>query len=194
MSSLDRLIKLAQKTGDKLIVHDPLYGEDVVIMSVDQYEDMIDKSQSETDTWDLEDYNRKWKEYRDDPFAPASSAPTPPGWYDELEEDEDEEEYDLPWEEESPWQSTGSIIDDLYPQEGIPGPELTSHGSDYDLASDYEEDWEIDDPALPSTPDFYSTNVHEEPQLSQVPYQNHGEFEMNKASIDDEPVFYEEPI
>lgn len=42
MSSLDRLIRLAQRTGDRLIVHDRR-GEDVVIMSVDEYEDLLDE-------------------------------------------------------------------------------------------------------------------------------------------------------
>lgn len=42
MSSLYRLIDLAKRTGDRLIVHDPENGQDTVIMSVDQYEDLVD--------------------------------------------------------------------------------------------------------------------------------------------------------
>lgn len=42
MSSLYRLIELAKRTGDRLIVHDSLNAQDTVIMSVDQYEDLLD--------------------------------------------------------------------------------------------------------------------------------------------------------
>jgi len=44
-SSLDRLITLAKKTGDRLIVHDEFMGHDVVIMDVDQYEKLWDRGQ-----------------------------------------------------------------------------------------------------------------------------------------------------
>jgi hypothetical protein len=42
MSSIDRLIKLAKKTGDRLIIHDPVEGNDVVIMDIDSYEMLMD--------------------------------------------------------------------------------------------------------------------------------------------------------
>ena len=42
--SLDRLIKLAQKTGDRLIVHDEFSGQDVVILDVDSYESLYDRA------------------------------------------------------------------------------------------------------------------------------------------------------
>ncbi|MBI5222221.1 MAG: hypothetical protein HY980_01865 [Candidatus Magasanikbacteria bacterium] len=41
MSSLDRLIDLAQQTGDRLIVHDPIEGRDIVIMDVGEYEKLV---------------------------------------------------------------------------------------------------------------------------------------------------------
>ncbi len=41
MSSLDHLIDLAKRTGDRLIVHDPIEGRDVVIMDVQEYENMV---------------------------------------------------------------------------------------------------------------------------------------------------------
>ena len=37
----DRLLDLAKRTGDPLIVHDPLHGQDVVVMSLDYYEMLI---------------------------------------------------------------------------------------------------------------------------------------------------------
>ncbi|MFA4830963.1 MAG: hypothetical protein WC862_00765 [Patescibacteria group bacterium] len=44
--SLDHLINLAQRTGDRLIVHNPTDNQDVVIMSVDEYENLIDGKRS----------------------------------------------------------------------------------------------------------------------------------------------------
>ncbi len=43
MCSYDRLFNLAQRTGDRLIIHDPVEGHDVVVMSIDQYEDILDE-------------------------------------------------------------------------------------------------------------------------------------------------------
>lgn len=40
--SYDRLIDLAQRTGDRLIVHNPIEGQNTVIMSVDEYEKLLD--------------------------------------------------------------------------------------------------------------------------------------------------------
>ena len=45
MSSLERLIKLAQKTGDRLIVHDEFSGRAVVILDVDTYENLFDRAE-----------------------------------------------------------------------------------------------------------------------------------------------------
>ncbi len=40
--SLDRLIDLAKRTGDRLIVHDPICGRDIVIMGIEAYERLLD--------------------------------------------------------------------------------------------------------------------------------------------------------
>jgi len=41
MSSLDRLIRLAQRTGDRLIVHDPVEGQDIVLLDIASYERLL---------------------------------------------------------------------------------------------------------------------------------------------------------
>lgn len=46
--SYDRLIDLAQRTGDRLIVHNPTECQNTVIMSVDEYEKLLD-NQSDSD-------------------------------------------------------------------------------------------------------------------------------------------------
>lgn len=40
--SLDHLIKLARRTGDRLIVHDSSGEKDLVIMDIDSYEQLLD--------------------------------------------------------------------------------------------------------------------------------------------------------
>ena len=53
--SLDRLINLAKRTGDRLIVHDPIGGNDIVIMNVDEYEMLLADEQGARDLtgWQL---------------------------------------------------------------------------------------------------------------------------------------------
>ncbi|OGH78996.1 MAG: hypothetical protein A3G08_04650 [Candidatus Magasanikbacteria bacterium RIFCSPLOWO2_12_FULL_47_9b] len=41
--SLERLIDLAQRTGDRLVVHDPFNGRDIVLLDVDDYEALLDQ-------------------------------------------------------------------------------------------------------------------------------------------------------
>ncbi len=45
--SLDHLIDLARRTGDRLIVHNPLESQDVVIMTVNEYEKLIKLDEEE---------------------------------------------------------------------------------------------------------------------------------------------------
>ncbi len=42
--SYERLIDLAQRTGDRLIVHNPIECQNTVIMSVDEYEKLLDNN------------------------------------------------------------------------------------------------------------------------------------------------------
>jgi hypothetical protein len=39
--SIERLVNLAKKTGDTLIIHDPREGRDMVIMDIDRYESFV---------------------------------------------------------------------------------------------------------------------------------------------------------
>ncbi|PIR74001.1 MAG: hypothetical protein COU35_04835 [Candidatus Magasanikbacteria bacterium CG10_big_fil_rev_8_21_14_0_10_47_10] len=45
-NSIERLINLARRTGDRLIVHDPIGGKDLVIMDVEQYKQLLDGRES----------------------------------------------------------------------------------------------------------------------------------------------------
>lgn len=57
--SIDRLLRLARKTGDRLIIHDPSEERDIVIMDLDQYEMLVDAQK------DLEEYIDDFQSYRD---------------------------------------------------------------------------------------------------------------------------------
>ncbi|MEK7623101.1 MAG: hypothetical protein AAB408_00330 [Patescibacteria group bacterium] len=60
--SLNRLISLAQRTGDRLIVHDPINGRDIVLMGIGAYEELLDKAEdvdNEINPWD-DDHDSPW--------------------------------------------------------------------------------------------------------------------------------------
>lgn len=77
--SLDHLIDLARRTGDRLIIHNPLESQDVVIMTVNEYEKLIDEeefdSEMRSDWYSAgsvleEKYkNSDWYDSADDPSA-----------------------------------------------------------------------------------------------------------------------------
>ncbi|MBT4941596.1 MAG: hypothetical protein HOL80_02065 [Candidatus Magasanikbacteria bacterium] len=46
LQSFDRLFDIARRTGDKLIVHDPHGGYDMVVMGVDKYLDIIENKRN----------------------------------------------------------------------------------------------------------------------------------------------------
>ncbi len=56
--SMERLINLAKKTGDKLIIHDSVTGHDMVILSIDDYEELL-RGREE---FDFEDDECEYKE------------------------------------------------------------------------------------------------------------------------------------
>lgn len=49
--SLDRLIRLAQRTGDRLIVHDPVNGQDIVLLDIASYEQLLADKGKEDFVW-----------------------------------------------------------------------------------------------------------------------------------------------
>lgn len=57
--SFDRLLRLAKKTGDRLIVHDEMMGDDVVIMNIDQYENLWDQAQIKKDQSEVRELSER---------------------------------------------------------------------------------------------------------------------------------------
>lgn len=67
--SIDRLIRLARKTGDRLIIHDPSEERDIVIMDLDQYEMLIDAQK------DLEEYIDDFQAYQNQTIPAPKEVP-----------------------------------------------------------------------------------------------------------------------
>lgn len=138
MSSLDRLIDLAKKTKDRLIVHDPIEGRDVVIMDVDEYEKMWDRqneTEMESDVRGLsgrglvDKINRDiaiWRaeqdmeeEWNSDDFMPGGIYPHTDPW-------------DEPWHHDhaGDWHSAGDVLNERSKDQMI--TRLEDHEFDFD--------------------------------------------------------------
>ena len=98
MSSLDRLIDLAKRTGDRLIVHDPIEGCDVVILDVDEYERLVlnkkERQEDELDRVFSDDYGDDWQNQPED-------------WRSQPED----------------WHTAGSVLEDRYGSHNWPDEE-----------------------------------------------------------------------
>lgn len=119
--SLDRLIKLAKKTGDRLIVHDPREGRDIVIMDIDSYEQLFDVGSGQrkhlSERQLLDQINRDIALWRANQEAEFDAEE------DGMETEEDDDFNETPSQHRdglfdsthpSPWHSTGSILSDQY--------------------------------------------------------------------------------
>lgn len=222
MSRLERLLKLAQKTGDTLIVHDE-QNRDMVIMGVSMYEVLHDmqgmrsdmgyqgcvdcdcsRDESLADMTEREMLNKinediaLWRSYQDeDEHWDRASY---------LEEDlVDHPPYD-PFEEDlvhaPAWHKAGDILQDRKP--------------DFEIPVDIDSE-SVDDIQIKETPiNFLDNSIddiaeeHSEPeyddlgeasiglgQKTNIPFVSRDDIaDMEETSIedDDEPVFFEEPV
>ena len=177
MSSLDHLIDLAQRTGDRLIVHNPIEDRDVVIMSVDEYENLIDDKNFD---FTRHDVRKLTSDQMLDQINRDISI-----WRADKEMDEE-------WDNEM-------ILEDEY--ENLPPfdpfQEVDFHPAEWHTAADVLEnkfkntcfenkDEEIDDDSLEDKPE----------EIKHVPFkQEEAEMDLEETNLeDDEPVFYEEPV
>jgi len=113
--SLDRLINLAERTGDRLIVHNLTEDHDAVILSIDEYENLIDGKRDVRGLSGgqmLDQINRDIAVWR-------ANKEQDEDWEKTMElEDElwDEEmrsqSFGAPWEND--WHSAGSVLKDRY--------------------------------------------------------------------------------
>lgn len=198
MSSLNRLIKLARRTGDRLIVHQPTDGADVVIMDIDEYEMLLAEKQDVRDLTErqlLNQINRDIAIWRANEHLEEEN-----GYSTDLT---DEEQIDFSDHGDQPkdWHSMSSVLGDRF------------NISADDFAKNYfdsmEENEEIADSLI--APDniqniesnevksIEDSDKMNEPTITEVPYKTDlvGEREMwngEPLAEEDHPVFYEEPL
>ena len=194
MSSLDRLIDLAKRTGDRLIVHDPIEGRDVIIMDVDEYERMV---LPKKDVRGLSSRQMLDQINRDIAVWRANLEMEEQWAREEMLEDEIDAEGPFdPFAETDfyapEWHSAGNVIGELYNQK-IKSSE--DQFSDLDID---EEEIEVEE-----VPPQMSATVEEDEELSVKPvpqsehvdeYLHDGGKLKEESLVSEEPVFYEEPV
>jgi len=152
--SLERLVQLAQKTGGKLIVQNPLEDRDIVILDVDEYEKLVDKDYYEPNFG--YNYDEEWNrgmgvEDEEDEFSAQ----------EELDRIFGEPEITKPVQKtKSNWHSVGDVIERKI--EDIPGME-TEVQPGVDLKTVPFKPSDIDnwqeEPLLSDEPVFYEEPV-----------------------------------
>lgn len=167
MSSLDRLIRLAKRTGDRLIVHNPVDETDVVIMGIDEYENLLEEKQ---DVRGLSERGLLNQINRDIAIWRAN---------DKLESESEEEVFDLEDNTASNWHSAGSVMESRGLDEFIPE----------EIMTEKEDNIEPKELNLEEVPDFEM--LQKEVELEEIKVEEN----TSKGLIsEDEPVFYEEPV
>lgn len=210
MTSFDRIFKLAKKTGDRLIVFDSVSGEGFATIPIDEYEKMVsdprDVASLSGDQLIKQINNdiglwREKKENYDDAFDMPTSSDEDFGFSNN-------------------WKSAGDILQDRFQFDGDDhqdnegdnyedgdgdflfdsrtrmddwhdGGEIESKEEDkgiLDIHFDFQKDEEsrFDD----STPDYFN-----ERHVQHIPLRDFSEVDTWKEEpLEDEPVFFEEPI
>lgn len=126
--NLERLIRLAQRTGDRLIIHDEFGGDDVAVLPIAEYEKLVDKiemckllHEREHDGVDFPFDSEPWRDEMseipdvvDVPFGPPSSVGTDFG--EPRPEDDFDFDFDIDdeLEDEGEWDAVGDVIEDRY--------------------------------------------------------------------------------
>ena len=181
MSSLDRLIRLARRTGDTLIIHDSVQGRDVVVMDIDAYEALLD-SQVALDDRESFDDDMSWNDDLDvtDEWHSAGAV-----LQDQYSDQYDEPEWVSATQDAEP---EDPVLEGQLPFDGqdIPTMEMTDGGHRSPKPAYFAQGQQDQDDEAP-------------PTAFDVPYQPyHGELSEDtweeELSLDEEPVFYEEPI
>jgi hypothetical protein len=181
MSSLDRLINLAKRTGDRLIIHDSFEDQDIVIMSVGEYEKIIENNSIN---------------YRNSNVRGLTSEQL----LDQINRDiaiwRADKELDEKWENEMILEDE---YDDLVPFD--PFSEVDYHPTEWHTAGDILEDKFKNISLTKKENDQNYSSITGEEFLNEgvknVPFkQEESEINWNENNLvnDEEPVFYEEPV
>lgn len=166
--SLEDLVRLAQKTNSKLIVHDPLEGNDVVVLSVDEFEKMVDSGIPEQ-SWRPDVREMSEGELLDQinrDIATWRSNQVQEEWEDDVDEELEENE-----EGGNGWNSIGEIIGNKY-----------SDKSNGNIVEKKEET-------------AFAKDTTEEEEVKTIPLSTEeSEPTKDEPLVGDDPVFYEEPV
>jgi len=194
MSSLERLIDLAKRTGDRLIVHNPYENQDVVIMGVDEYERLALKKQ---DVRELSSGQLLDQINRDIAIWRANK---------QLDEEfEKQEMLDKELAEQGPFDPFAEL-DSHVPEWHTAGAVLGNRYNDFNFCEDCEEEPEEDELnlAVDDIPNFGVEDKTEEvkevekkeEEKTKIPFMVHEDnvWKEEPLSDTDEPVFYEEPV
>ncbi len=214
MSSFDRLIELAKKTGDRLIVHDPYEGKDMVVMDIDSYEHMVlgkrpvrDLSEREL----IDQINRDisaWRVNQEEENTWERGALLE----DELADNPLPDPFEEDYTHRPDWHSAGSVVKNRYANEFAVDTDVEEMNEE-DEEGDAVQYWEPvnDMPSFSSElsaqenvtaePDDYrvtDADVASEPALPSIPRREDGAGDdtqwKEEPLAPEEPVFYEEPV
>ena len=214
-ANLDRLIKLAKKSGSALIIHDEQKG-DMVMMDLDSYEMMLDMQDMGSDCYGyehqdlyemserdlLDKINRDiaiWRSYQEEEEK---------GWQgdvlaEDLEKNPPEDPFAEDFSHAPEWHKAGDILSERkrsyspnFVENDVPDyfvPDLPN----FDEELDKEEDEDDEMLGVDDSEDnlIYNTLGQEAfERKNKVPFMKHEEGEVNKEDLDSEPVFFEEPV
>ena len=185
-SSFDRVLRLAQKTGDKLIIFDRQADKHHVLLPIEDYEELLDlnysDSASEYDEQDFEENNH---------YSPESHSQNQGLSFSDSEH--------------TSWHSTGSVLGgmrlDSEAANDLPSFDSLSEDPDIHFFSEEEEPTkESKSPAFlaPDISDSAPGFSPSEPSKNLVPPSSRVEPQVpgfQEESLDDEePIFFEEPV
>ncbi|MBI2990517.1 MAG: hypothetical protein HYY51_05045 [Candidatus Magasanikbacteria bacterium] len=187
-SSFDRVLHLAQKTGDKLIIFDRQADSHHVLLPIDEYEELLDLARldsvdeyQESDSEDLEENIQS-------SFEPHPHCEEPS------------------FAETASWHSAGSVLDEMQldsePIDDLPSFDSLSEDPDIHFFSDAPERNAVTESqnhesgilGSQKTDEPAPTEMSQRPVPPSLnPEQKIYPFEED-ALEDDEPIFFEEPI
>lgn len=193
MSSFNKLFRLAKKTGDRMIVFDSHTGDGFAIVGIDEYEKLVsdprDVSSLSGDEL-IEQINRDIGTWRSKKEAEE----------DMLDDEffmERERQRQMPWERpildpypsytdvsDDSWESAGDLLHDRYRMDDDDEDDIyDEHADDGIFGMDDEEDISFDD-VLPHEAFWHPIPPREETFAET----------WEEEPLDEDPVFFEEPV
>lgn len=192
--SFERLLKLSQRTGDTLIVFDKESGNHQVVMDVEKYEalsissnppvghlteqELIDRLNKDISLWKESQSTGMDEDLQFMPEDPVLETP--------------EIETEVSFDEDSPdWHSAADVLDNIHPE--------FDSGESTDLSGMSLQESEIKLDLEPAAPEPIEYDpVMQVPASIPMLEQNEEEKEtedlFQEEPLDDEPIFFEEPI